>query len=182
MVDISLHFPSTVASEQVIIISNDDIEMADNLAENPNAESASKFKLKFKAALSTKGRPRKHSKQLACFNKTRHDRKENEGKKRKAPTTAKQTKRKVNEVLVDMTTCNNEEEEFSGSKLLGNNQQGLLNLPQFSGDVLLNNPVEPPSVQPRFAEEGNHSISTITSRTAFAHSFTAAMMTDDYGY
>ena len=73
-------------------------------------------KLKFKAALETKGRPRKRSKKFASFNKTRHDWKENEGKQRKA-TTVKRRKRKVNDILSDMTALNSEEEKLSGSEL-----------------------------------------------------------------
>ena len=55
----------------------------DRLAENPNAEPASKFQLKFKTALSSKGRPRKRAKQMSSFNKTGLDRRESSKKPRR---------------------------------------------------------------------------------------------------
>ena len=171
--------PAPVPSEQTTNISSEDVAMAHNLAENPNAKPASKFKLKFKAALATKGRPRNRSKQLASFNKTRHDRKENDGKQRKA-STAKRKKRKVSDILSDMTTLNSEEEELSGSELLEDDQRESLNLPQFDSSVQFNVPVEHPIVQPVV---DNHSADISTaSGSAFARCFTEMLENDDYCY
>ena len=70
--------PELSSQESYLPRSADSTETLNRLAANPNAEPISKFQLKFKKALSTKGRPRKRSKQMANFNKTRLDRKENE--------------------------------------------------------------------------------------------------------
>ena len=93
----------------------------DRLTANPNAEPVSKFQLQFKKALSTKGRPRKRSKQIAIFNKTRLDRKENDDKKKQSSSSRKVPKRRrknPTEVMRTIQATNDDDGEFSGSELL----------------------------------------------------------------
>lgn len=210
--------PSSVEPpEQDIIGPSENEELLNQLAGIPNAAPASKFNLKFKKALTSKGRPRKRSKQLASFNKTRHDRKENKEKKTKSKTSATSTKtttqrtRKVanilNDILNDAGT--EEDENFSASELLDGIQGEPLNLPQPIHDILYNpaqqlqslqplqqlHPLQP--VQPQFGAVDHHEsmdvpldvplnyaelsgsnggISTESSSTAFARSFTYSIL------
>jgi hypothetical protein len=89
-------------------------------------------------------------------------------------------KRKVSDILSDMTTLNSEEEELSGSELLEDDQRESLNLPQFDSSVQFNVPVEHPIVQPVV---DNHSADISTaSGSAFARCFTEMLENDDYCY
>ena len=129
-------------------------------------------------------------KQLANFNKTRHDRKENNGKQRKASTkTTTRKKRKVNDILADMAANHEEDEELSGSELLDDNQQESLNLPQLNDHAQYNPQIdvgyqyEPMNLPINQASTvSNHGISTQSSSTAFARSYTEFLSNDDYTY
>ena len=86
----------------------------------------------------------------------------------------------------------NEDENFSGSELLDSND--FLNLPQLDGDIEFSL-LQP--LQPRFSVEDHYgsvrlpintaehtgaNISITTETSAFARSYTAAILTDDWPY
>ena len=124
---------------QLVVSENE--ELLNQLAAIPNPAPASKFNLKFKKALTSKGRPRKRSKQLASFNKTRHDRKENKEKKtksKKSATSTKTTTQRTRKVANILNAGTEEDENFSASELLDGIQGEPLNLPQPSHDILYN--------------------------------------------
>ena len=146
--DLISYSSSSIEMADPSAVADPSIETANQLAENPNAEPASKFKLKFKTALATKGRPQKRLKQLASFNKTCHDRNENSGQQKPSKTIERRIKGKEawRKILSDVTTYNEEDEEFIGSELLHHDQQDSLNLPQISGDDQNNDQQESPNL------------------------------------
>lgn len=87
---------SSLPSSNVTINEANPVELVNDLENNPNAIPSSKFKLKFKEALVSKGRRRNRVKQMKNFNRTNLD------QKRPSKPLGR---RKTADVLRDMVNC-----------------------------------------------------------------------------